>query len=193
MAVDQATKDYITTHFEEFTAKELAEKFKVSKSTVTRIIKGVRDDAAKMAESKENGAGAGAEEKKDNGENHLNDDFEWSPDTEERETIQLETDDGLHKLLKSAPQNDLTMAAEEEKAEEPDKGQVNQVMEQITEPDDEEINSLLSGYSAPAITCPNPSRKPSQSPHAASKGHRHAPSPCPPPSHLHWPVYPRAR
>ena len=35
MAVDQATKDYIFTHFEEYTAKELAEKFKISKSTVT--------------------------------------------------------------------------------------------------------------------------------------------------------------
>ena len=61
MAVDQATKDYITTHFEEFTAKELAEKFSVSKSTVTRIIKGARDDAAKMKADKKEGDGAGEE------------------------------------------------------------------------------------------------------------------------------------
>ena len=60
MAVDQETKDYITTHFDSFTAKELSEKFSISKSTVTRIIKSARDDAAKMkAESKQDGAGAG--------------------------------------------------------------------------------------------------------------------------------------
>ena len=129
MAVDQVTKDYITTHFENFTAKELADKFSISKSTVTRIIKSARDDAVKMKEdSKKDGEGAGSEEKKDSGEAHPNDDFEWKPDTEERETIELETDDGLHKLLKSAPQNDLdeeadthgkalTMTAEEEKAQ----------------------------------------------------------------------------
>ena len=66
MAVDQETKQYITTHFEEFTAKELADKFSISKSTVTRIIKSARDDAEKMkADKKEgDGAGAGAEEKK---------------------------------------------------------------------------------------------------------------------------------
>ena len=177
MAVDQETKDYITTHFDSFTAKELSEKYSISKSTVTRIIKGARDDAAKMkAESKQDGAGAGADEKKESTENHPNDDFEWKPDTEERETIELETDDGLHKLLKSAPQNDLdeeadthgkelTMAAEEEKAEEPDKGQVHEVMQQLTEPDDEEINSLLSGLLGPGdhVPQPKPHAKPNPS------------------------------
>jgi transposase len=182
MAVDQETKDYITTHFDSFTAKELAEKFKISKSTVTRIIKTARDDAAKMKEeSKQDGAGAGAEEKKDSTENHPNDDFEWKPDTEERETIELETDDGLHKLLKSAPQNDLdeeadthgkelTMAAEEEKAEEePDKGQVHEVMQQLTEPDDEEINSLLSGLLGPGDYVPQPKSQPKPKPARSAK------------------------
>jgi hypothetical protein len=180
MAVDQATKDYITTHFEDFTAKELADKFKVSKSTVTRIIKGARDDAAKMKADKKEGDGAGEEEKKDGGEAHPNDDFQWSPDVEERETIQLETDDGLHKLLKSAPQNDLdeeadthgkelTMAAEEEKTEEPDKGQVHQVMEQLTEPDDEEINSLLTGLLGPGDHVPQPKSQAKPKPARSAK------------------------
>jgi len=39
MTVSQDAKDYIVTHFDDFTAKELADKFKISKSTVTRIIK----------------------------------------------------------------------------------------------------------------------------------------------------------
>ena len=86
MAVDPETKQYITTHFEEYTAKELAEKFKISKSTVTRIIKTARDDAAKMKEeSKGDGEGAGADEKKESTENHPNDDFEWKPDTARKE------------------------------------------------------------------------------------------------------------
>ena len=78
MAVDQASKDYITTHFEEFTAKELSEKFKISTSTVTRIIKSARDHVERMkADKKEGrGAGAGAEEKKNSGEAHPNDDFQ---------------------------------------------------------------------------------------------------------------------
>ena len=174
MTVSQDAKDYIVTHFDDFTAKELADKFKISKSTVTRIIKQGRDDAAKMkADAKES---AGTEEKKADSKpgEQPNDDFEWSPDTEEREVIELETDDNLHKLLRSAPQNDLDEEGddagvvtdakpEEEEAKEADKSSVHQVMEQLTEPDDQEIDNLLSGLLGPgdplAEKKPAPTRK----------------------------------
>ena len=196
MVVSQDTRDYIVTHFEDFTAKELAEKFNISKSSVTRIIKQGREDAAKLKADSKDGAGAGAEDKpeKKPGE-QANDDFEWKPDTDEKEVIEIETDDNLHKLLRSAPQHDmdeeddggaLTMAetkeGEGEEAKEADKSSVHKVMEQLTEPDDQEIDSLLTGLLGPGdplAPAPAPAPKPARKKAPAAKSRAVAPAPAP--------------
>ena len=100
MVLTQEQRDGIEMGMGDFTHAELAEKYKCSRSTVARVIASAKaadkERTTNAAESKEETkeGTADGEEKQSEASPAL-DNFEYVPETEERSTIELTTDDGL--------------------------------------------------------------------------------------------------
>ena len=168
MALTQEQRDAIELGMNDFTHAELAQKHGCSRSTIARVIAAAkasdkeRAETAAAAESKE-----GEETKEDDGGDGQSDkavdNFEYVPETEERSTIiELNTDDGLGKLLSSHAQldpiadaEDATAAAVDAEDAKADDAAEDKAFEQIMNneegeqigvgPSDAEMESLLHG------------------------------------------------
>ena len=99
----------------DFTHAELAAKYKCSRSTIARVCAAAKaQDAQRSSE-----AAAATTTTTNNNENNNNngepqDKFTYTPETEERQTIELENDEGLGRLLSSHAQLDPIADIQEE-------------------------------------------------------------------------------
>ena len=167
MALTQEQKDAIEMGMNEFTHAELAQKHGCSRSTIARVIAAAKAADKQRTETAAAESKEGEETKEDDGnegsktEEKPADNFEYVPETEERSTIiELNTDDGLGKLLSSHAQLDPIADAEDETAADTEEAKVDdaaedKAFEQIMNneegeqigvgPTDAEMESLLHG------------------------------------------------
>ena len=113
MALTKEQKEQIEVEMGDFTHAELAAKYKCSRSTIARVCA-----AAKAQDTQRSSEAAAAttttttnnNNNDNNNENNNNgepqDRFTYTPETEERQTIELENDGGLGRLLSSHAQLD---------------------------------------------------------------------------------------
>ena len=115
MALTKEQKEQIEVEMGDFTHAELAAKYKCSRSTIARVCAAAKaQDAQRSSE-----AAAATTTTTNNNENNNNngepqDKFTYTPETEERQTIELENDEGLGRLLSSHAQLDPIADIEEE-------------------------------------------------------------------------------
>ena len=162
MALTKEQKEQIEVEMGDFTHAELAAKYKCSRSTIARVCA-----AAKAQDTQRSSEAAVTTSSNDNNDNDTSnngdpqDKFTYTPETEERQTIELENDEGLGRLLSSHAQLDpIADIEEEEKGDDAEGG--NKGAEGAGSPDEQDkvLGELIDEAEAAAAA---PMNGPSES------------------------------
>ena len=111
MALTKEQKEQIEVEMGDFTHAELAAKYKCSRSTIARVCAAAKAQDAQRSSEAAAATTTTTNNNENNNENNNNngepqDRFTYTPETEERQTIELENDGGLGRLLSSHAQLD---------------------------------------------------------------------------------------